>query len=99
VMQRFVSFWTIASPGHPAKTLGRDLVTLAGFIGLGLCFRRHAFAARLSGLVLLTYPVPYYVVHFDPRYRYPVHPVILLLACVFLVEIASTYNRRCRVTE
>jgi hypothetical protein len=93
VMERFVSFWTVASPGHPMKTLGRDLPTLAGLIGLGLCFRRHAFAAKLTGLVLLTYPLPYYVVHFDPRYRYPLHPVILLLSCVLLTEIASIYSR------
>jgi hypothetical protein len=91
--QRFVAFWRMELPGNATRTLASEALTLAAFIGLGLCFRRHIFAAQLTGLVLLTYPLIYYVVHFDTRYRYPLEPIIILLACLFFVEIPRILHR------
>lgn len=89
VAQRFVAFWRMALLLNETRTRVSELLTLAGLLGMVLCFRRHAFAAQMTGLVLLTYPLIYYVVHFDPRYRYPLEPIVMLLASVLVFEIAS----------
>ncbi len=90
VSQRFVAFWKMPLPQNRSRTLASEALTFVGLLGLGLSIRRHAFAAQLTGIVLFTFPLTYYVVpYFDPRYRYPLEPIIMLLACVFLVETAG----------
>ena len=38
-------------------------------------------AAKLYLLVLMSFPVPYYLSHLDPGFRHPVDPLLLILAC------------------
>jgi hypothetical protein len=93
VIGHFVAFWRLAVPS-PVKTLASELLTLLAIPGLWFCFRKYRFAAQLLGVVLLTYPIAYYIGVFDSRYRYPLHPLILLLACVFLNEMARMLSAK-----
>ena len=43
--------------------------------------------AMLYLLVLLVFPIPYYLSHLDPGFRHPVDPLLVILAC-------STFARR-----
>ena len=74
--ERVVLFWFL--------DVGSDavgLVTLAGFVGLALCWREgRRQAAWLLGSALAVYPLVYYVVQHFARYRYPVLWVSSLLA-------------------
>ncbi len=88
ILERFVAFWRMAVPS-PAKTVVSELITLFALLGLWLCLKRYRFAGLLLGIVLLTYPLIYYINFFEPRYRYPIHPICLLLAGVFFTEIAG----------
>jgi hypothetical protein len=93
VAGHFVAFWRLAVPSR-AKTAASELLALFGFLGLWVCFRRHLFAGQLIGIVLLTYPLAYYVGVFDTRYRLPLHPIFLLLACVFFTEVRGMFRSR-----
>jgi len=91
ILQRFVTFWRGAVPS-PAKTVFSEILTLFALPGMWLCLRRYPIAGLLLGFVLLTYPLVYYINIFEPRYRYPLHSIFLLLACVFLTEIGRVFR-------
>jgi hypothetical protein len=56
------------------------LVTALSVFGLWLLYRDNRRAALLLGTALTLYPLVYYVVQFDVRYRYPIYWMSLLLA-------------------
>ena len=53
-------------------------ISLLAFVGLWINRRRTAGNAALAGL--LVFPVPYYVIQFNPRYTYPVFWLAALMA-------------------
>ena len=38
-------------------------------------------------LVLLSFPIPYYLSHLDPGFRHPVDPLLVILACFALTQL------------
>ncbi len=52
------------------------LLAIAGAIGLA----RRSFEGRVLAGILVCYPLAYYVTHFMERYRFPIEPVLVLLA-------------------
>jgi hypothetical protein len=90
IAEHFVAFWRMAVPSR-VKTIASELLTLFALLGLWVCFRKYSLAGQLMGIVLLTYPLVYYINFFDERYRYPLHPIILLLTGVFVVEIGRMF--------
>jgi 4-amino-4-deoxy-L-arabinose transferase-like glycosyltransferase len=92
ILEHFVAFWRMAVPS-PAKTVASELITLFALLGLALCPRRYPFAGLLLGIVLLTYPLVFYINFVEPRYRYPLHPICLILAGVFFIEAARLVRR------
>ena len=88
VLEDFAAFWRMAVPS-PLKTVGSELITLFAALGMWLSIKRYRFAALLLGIALVTYPLVYYIHFFEPRYRYPLYPICLLLAGVFFTEITS----------
>ncbi len=86
VAEHFVEFWRMQVPSR-AKTLGSELITCLGLIGLGFCLRRHLLAGQVLGIVLLMYPLVYYINFFSTRYRYPLHPLLLILACLPVYDL------------
>ena len=86
IAERFVAFWEMSVPSR-IKTAASWLLAVLALLGLGLCLRQRALAGTLTGLVLLMYPLAYYLNTYETRYRYPLHPFMLLLACVFLSDV------------
>jgi len=63
-------------------------LTVMGLCGLvGLLWRGYAFAWVVSA-TLVAYPAVYYVIQVSPRYRFPLEPILFLLAADLLVHCA-----------
>jgi 4-amino-4-deoxy-L-arabinose transferase-like glycosyltransferase len=56
-----------------------SLLSIAGLYRMFCAEKRRT--AMLYLLVLLSYPLPYYLSHLDPGFRHPVDPLLLILAC------------------
>jgi hypothetical protein len=80
MLGRFVGFWAMPTGTQPWKDALLQPITLLGLAGLVVVWRRNreagaAFAAAFAG-----FPLVYYFVQLDPRYRYPMEWMFLLLA-------------------
>jgi hypothetical protein len=95
-VQRFALFW------FPSKGLAQFrrlppvvwCITLVSFAGLARLWRRNRVGAWLIGGALLVYPLMYYVIQFEPRYRDPIFWVTLLLAGYALTAVLPKSWRR-----
>jgi len=73
-LERAWRFWL--EPSRRLKsTLATTFVTLLGFAGLWMLPR--GAGVKLVWLILLTYPLVYYLVQVDRRYRYPVEWIFI----------------------
>jgi hypothetical protein len=72
-------FW-LPDMRWPWQSVFEAALTLLGLCGLAFLFwKRHAFA-WVATAVLVAYPAVYYVIQVSPRYRFPLEPILLLLA-------------------
>lgn len=81
---RFAAFWFPRTVEHPFKTTVIWLFTLLSVPGLILMCNRNLPLAIFMILVLSVYPLVYYVIVSDVRYRYPVLWLSLLPAGYFV---------------
>lgn len=98
-MRRILAFWspvnlyrTTSYDGLRALVYGVPLI-----LGLAGIFMARSRWRETSLLVLLflSYPLSYYVTHVSMyRYRYPVEPFLVLLACYVVVEVAKKIKRK-----
>jgi 4-amino-4-deoxy-L-arabinose transferase-like glycosyltransferase len=104
--RRFIFFWAGLPrtwAGLPRTGLGRvrNLVFLASSLlaigGLLLAFKRRAHGVVLFAMLLLSYPLIYYITFTEPRYRHPIEPELVILA-VFLISSLPSLLRR-KVTQ
>lgn len=87
---RVVYFWLQLGPGMPlVKALWLSVFGFAGLIGWFFLAHESFWRALPLGLLFAIYPLPYYLVQFMLRYRYPVDWISLLLA-VYLVTLPLT---------
>jgi 4-amino-4-deoxy-L-arabinose transferase-like glycosyltransferase len=86
-LQRAAFFW-IGNPQRtllgnwnlgPARHTAFLLSAAAAFAGLWLAYRHCVNGRFLFAVLLLVYPLPYYVAHPSPRYRHAIEPVMILL--------------------
>jgi hypothetical protein len=77
---RFRDFWFPAAAGHPYKMAVIWLATLLSIPGLVLMARKRLEVTYFLLAVFALYPVMYYVVVSDVRYRYPILWLTLLPA-------------------
>jgi 4-amino-4-deoxy-L-arabinose transferase-like glycosyltransferase len=98
-LKRVMYFWT----GNPQllqifRLSGRfvaaryvlfTLVSVLAFVGLFLAFRNHNPAVPLFAILLLVFPLIYYVTHPTPRYRHPIEPAMVLLGVYAMANIPS----------
>ncbi len=94
-LQRIWFFW-FPPLNHPLKSIFNGAVVIAGFFGLLFMVRRHAYAAAILGLLWAVYPLPYYLVEVDPRYRYPLHVFSLLASACLLIWVLDWLLRTVR---
>jgi hypothetical protein len=83
-VRRFFLFWTA-----PDQSTWPYISVLA-WLGLILALKRDPMNAAPYAVVLLIFPVVYYITHAFPTYRHPIDPVILLLAAWVLISAAET---------
>jgi len=93
VAQRFVDFWTgTATPFATFRQadslwlrfilLCNDAAPLCAFFGLiVLLVTKNPYATPIVAVPVI-FPLLYYVTHTSLRYRYPIDPVVLLLAAI-----------------
>lgn len=69
-------------PLDPPNILVNTTMTVLGFIGLRRVFKRDAALAIRFAIVLLFFPLTYYISHPETYYFRPVDPLIVILAAV-----------------
>jgi uncharacterized membrane protein len=70
----------------------QGLVGLLAFAGALISFRNQQ--ARVITLLALTFSIPYVIaVQWFYRYRYPIEPVLLILASYVVIFVASVFWR------
>jgi hypothetical protein len=87
--QRFVLFWFPVKGLAPFRRYPPVVwvTTLFSFFGLARLWNRNRRAAWSLGGAMLVYPLIYYIVQFEPRYRDPIMWISLLLAGFGLTEL------------
>jgi 4-amino-4-deoxy-L-arabinose transferase-like glycosyltransferase len=90
----WTGFWSFnrdylrQEPLDPGNICFLTMLSLLSIGGLYCMFREgRGAAARLYFLVLLSFPVPYYLSHLDPGFRHPVDPLLVILACFALTQL------------
>jgi 4-amino-4-deoxy-L-arabinose transferase-like glycosyltransferase len=91
--QRCYAYWTAPDP---ARWLPVSLLAWGGMI-VALCRKRTE--AVPFAIVLLVFPLIYYITHPWPTYRYPMEPEMLLLAAYAVFSVAEPLMHRYRVVD
>jgi hypothetical protein len=96
IAKRFWFFWFPSDGGlsgyrlERARLLYQHIFTILAICGLYWSWKRYCL--RFVHLCFLLFPMVYYVVEFDPRYRYPILWMTWLLAAYATLELFA----RCR---
>jgi len=93
---RSIALWFPSPTGHPLAdsrvslgVLAVWFMTLLSIPGLALMWKKSRSAAGILALWLLLFPLIYYVIQFDLRYRFPILWVTLLLAGFLISEFVK----------
>jgi hypothetical protein len=84
---RFVAYWLPGDQPLPA------VLTVFSFLGIWLS-RRNGYLMRLAFVLLVVFPIPYYLVQHSLRYRAPTFWFTALLACVLVSKALEFLGRR-----
>jgi hypothetical protein len=91
--RRFLYFW--APPGNTLiKTLVTALVTILAFLGWYKVYRVSPLAGSLILSIWIAYPLPYYLVHGDPRYSYVIRWTLLFTSVFGLSFLLPVLKRK-----
>ena len=85
----FGPIWTLDGTGLP-HILTYSLVSFLAFAGLAGAIRDDRDGAVPLAILLICFPLVYYVTHLEERYRHPIDPVIV----IFAVFGAITFRRQ-----
>ena len=86
--------WSRASLSVKLTILGKCLFSLLSLLGVLLAYRQQNEAAAPFALVLLFFPLTFYVTHTFERYRHPMDPVMLVLAIYSLAYPVNAWLKR-----
>ena len=102
----WTGFWSFnrdylrQEPFDPENICFLTLFSVLSIAGLYFMFREgRGVTARLYFLVLLSFPVPYYLSHLDPGFRHPVDPLLVILACFALTQVRAKIRVRAHTKE
>jgi hypothetical protein len=93
---RFAAFWLPPANEGPFTLLGRGgrlqrlaigIMTLLSIPGLFILWRRDTKSAVLCSLCLILFPLIYYIVQHDDRYRYPILWVTFFLGSLPITNV------------
>jgi hypothetical protein len=103
-LRRAEVFWFPSSDGTPWRTLLSrkrwlwiwtvDLATLLSLPGIVLLYWKNWPAAVICAPFLLAYPITYYLIQYDARYRLPIMWVSFVLASIALSSFAAVARGR-----
>lgn len=89
-MRRILFLWTGVWSAHPSwkiedelgvpNSIAYSLLSFLAFLGLYHAIQNKISFAIPLAIILVFFPLLYYVTHPDLRYRHPIDPVIVLLA-------------------
>ena len=65
------------------------IISLLAWVGLALILKRNRFQGAPYAIVLVVFPIIYYITHSFPTYRHPIEPVVIILAMYALVSLAE----------
>lgn len=88
---RFLQFWSAPGGAWP-------WMSVLAWLGVLLALRRKGLDAAPYAVVLIFFPVVYYVTHTFPTYRHPIEPAIILLAAYALVSGGESFARKLKVS-
>jgi hypothetical protein len=104
VIQRFWFSWFPSTEGlmgyrrQRARSLFLHAFTLASLLGIYLTWKQRKDCFKPIALFSALFPVIYYIVEFDARYRYPILWITWLLAAHAVLEsfsVGPTSGRKC----
>jgi 4-amino-4-deoxy-L-arabinose transferase-like glycosyltransferase len=101
-LRRFVNFWEGAgSPENsPILILHESLTSILSLAGLAWLIReRRISLAVLFALPLLLFPLPYYIVHAEIRFRILIEPATSILAAYAVYKMLSLRDSSTRVDQ
>ena len=87
-LRRFVAFW-FPILNQPSKTIFSAAWTIAGLCGFLLAWRNNRIAACVLSSVFIIYPLVYYLIQVDIRYRYPLYAPLLLVGVYGISRLGS----------
>lgn len=103
-LRRAEIFWFPSGAGTPWRTLFTsdhwlwrwtvDLATVLSLPGLALLYYKNRPAAVICAVFLLAYPIAYYFIQYDWRYRLPITWVSFVLASLTLSWFVAAARRR-----
>ncbi|HEX3819374.1 MAG TPA: glycosyltransferase family 39 protein [Candidatus Sulfotelmatobacter sp.] len=88
IVYMWTGFWSFdraylkQEPLDPPNIFLDTTMTLLGLLGLWRVFKRDSSLAMRFAIVLLIFPLPYYISHPETYYFRPVDPLIVVLAAV-----------------
>jgi len=91
VVYMWTGYWSFSpeylreEPFDPLNIVLCTTFTFLAIIGLSKAFRKAPDVAAPYALVLLVYPLVYYITHSDMAYRHPLDPEIVILASYAVV--------------
>jgi 4-amino-4-deoxy-L-arabinose transferase-like glycosyltransferase len=91
--RRFYRFWTA-----PPQSVW-ILVSLLAWLGMFLALWLRGWAVLPYAVVMVTFPLIYYLTHAGSVYRHPAEPVILLLAAYASITAIQVSTKRLRGIE
>jgi hypothetical protein len=95
---RTAAFWmpppySLHEPGRRLERFTIYLMTLLSAAGLFMLFRRDSLSAVVCLTCLVLFPIVYYIVQYEYRYRYPILWITFLLGSLPITTVAQrTYN-------
>jgi len=103
-LRRVYFFWIgVPKPGtgvavEAARRINFAFFSLSGFLGLALALRRHVPAAWLFFWAFAVYPILYYFVTVQARFRHPLEPIVCILS-VYLFQSADRTQAFARLKQ
>jgi MFS family permease len=84
-VERFELFW-LPHMHRPWQSVLEAVLSLLGLCGLGLLFWERNGFAWVALAVLVAFPAVYWIIQVSPRYRFPMEPLLFLLAANLFVS-------------
>ncbi len=91
---RFRCFWFYSDRLSKLKTVSLGLINVMGFAGWVLVWRQRRIAGLVLALIILIYPIPYYIVQVTLRYSYPIMWVMVLLSASLVLHVIERATHR-----